>query len=100
MLIRQETVTTAVSRFAELSTLQWSVVILKDMLDESLIGIAALLDLTVDAVKGHLVRGRAPRTDKACGEPERYMVSTLCFSAIRDALAIGALRRESANRRR
>ena len=29
------------------------------MLDESLIEIAALLDLTVDAVKGHLARGRA-----------------------------------------
>jgi SnoaL-like domain len=28
------------------------------VLDESLIGIAALLDLTVDAVKGHLARGR------------------------------------------
>jgi hypothetical protein len=29
------------------------------VLDESLIEIAALLDLTVDAVKGHLARGRA-----------------------------------------
>jgi RNA polymerase sigma-70 factor (ECF subfamily) len=59
MLMRQEAVKTAVSRFAELSTLQRSVVILKDVLDESLIEIAALLDLTVDAVKGHLARGRA-----------------------------------------
>jgi RNA polymerase sigma-70 factor (ECF subfamily) len=59
MLIRQEAVKTAVSRFAELPTLQRSVVILKDVLDESLIEIAALLDLTVDAVKGHLARGRA-----------------------------------------
>jgi RNA polymerase sigma-70 factor (ECF subfamily) len=37
---------------------QRSVVILKDVLDESLAEIAALLDLTVDAVKGHLARGR------------------------------------------
>ena len=59
MLIRQEAVKTAVSRFVELSILQRSVVILKDVLDESLIEIAALLDLTVDGVKGHLARGRA-----------------------------------------
>jgi RNA polymerase sigma factor (sigma-70 family) len=58
-LMRQEAVKTAVSRFAELPTLQRSVVILKDVLDEQLIEIAALLDLTVDAVKGHLARGRA-----------------------------------------
>lgn len=58
-MMRQEAVKTAVSRFAELPTMQRSVVILKDVLDESLIEIAALLDLTVDAVKGHLARGRA-----------------------------------------
>jgi RNA polymerase sigma factor (sigma-70 family) len=59
MLMRQEAVKTAVSRFVELPVLQRSVVILKDVLDESLSEIAALLDLTVDAVKGHLARGRA-----------------------------------------
>ena len=59
MLMRQEAVKTAVSRFAELPTMQRSVVILKDVLDEQLTEIAALLDLTVDAVKGHLARGRA-----------------------------------------
>jgi RNA polymerase sigma factor (sigma-70 family) len=59
MLMRQEAVKTAVSRFAELPTIQRSVVILKDVLDESLSEIAALLDLTVDAVKAHLARGRA-----------------------------------------
>ena len=58
-LMRQEAVKTAVSRFVELPTLQRSVVILKDVLDQSLSEIAALLDLTVDAVKGHLARGRA-----------------------------------------
>ena len=58
-LMRQEAVKTAVSRFAELPTMQRSVVILKDVLDEQLTEIAALLDLTVDAVKGHLARGRA-----------------------------------------
>lgn len=59
MLMRDEAVKTAVSRFAELPTLQRSIVILKDVLDESLIEIAALLGLSVDAVKGHLARGRA-----------------------------------------
>jgi RNA polymerase sigma-70 factor (ECF subfamily) len=59
VLMRQEAIKTAVSRFAELPPLQRSVVILKDVLDESLLEIAALLDLTVDAVKGHLARGRA-----------------------------------------
>ena len=56
ILMRKDAVKTAVSRFVELPTLQRSVVILKDVLDESLIEIAALLDLTVDAVKGHLNR--------------------------------------------
>ena len=59
ILMRQEAVTTAVSRFAELQILQRSVVILKDVLDEPLAEIAVLLDLTVDAVKAHLARGRA-----------------------------------------
>jgi RNA polymerase sigma-70 factor (ECF subfamily) len=59
MLMRKEAVKTAVSHFAELPTLQRSVVILKDVLDESLTEIASLLDLSVDGVKGHLARGRA-----------------------------------------
>jgi RNA polymerase sigma-70 factor (ECF subfamily) len=58
MLMRQEAVKTAVSRFAELPVLQRSVVVLKDVLGESLAEIAALLDLSVDAVKAHLARGR------------------------------------------
>jgi RNA polymerase sigma factor (sigma-70 family) len=58
-LMRQEAVNTAVSRFAELPIMQRSVVILKDVLDEQLSEIAALLGLTVDAVKAHLARGRA-----------------------------------------
>jgi hypothetical protein len=48
-----------VSRFVELPTVQRSVVILKDVLDQSLEEIAAMLDLTVNAVKAHLARGRA-----------------------------------------
>src|SRR6185503_4576654 len=59
VLMRREAVDTAVSRFMELPTVQRSVVILKDVLDQSLEEIAAMLDLTVNAVKGHLARGRA-----------------------------------------
>jgi RNA polymerase sigma factor (sigma-70 family) len=59
VLMLQEAVKTAVLRFAELPTIQRSVVILKDVLDEPLKDIAELLDLTVDAVKAHLARGRA-----------------------------------------
>ena len=59
VLMRREAVETAVSRFVELPTVQRSVVILKDVLDQSLEEIASMLDLTVNAVKGHLARGRA-----------------------------------------
>jgi RNA polymerase sigma-70 factor (ECF subfamily) len=59
VLMRREAVDTAVSRFAELPTVQRSVVILKDVLNQSLEEIAAMLDLTVNAVKAHLARGRA-----------------------------------------
>jgi RNA polymerase sigma factor (sigma-70 family) len=58
-LMRQQAVNTAVSRFADLPVLQRSIVVLKDVLDESLSEIATLLDLSVDAVKAHLARGRA-----------------------------------------
>jgi len=58
MLMRQESIRMAVSRFTELPVLQRSVIILKDVLDESLADIASLLDLTVDSVKAHLARGR------------------------------------------
>ena len=58
-LMRREAVETALSRFVQLPTLQRSVVILKDVLDQSLEEIAVMLDLTVNAVKAHLARGRA-----------------------------------------
>ncbi len=58
VLMRQETIRMAISRFTELPVLQRSVIILKDVLDEPLTDIAGLLDLTVDSVKAHLARGR------------------------------------------
>ncbi|MGJ5020302.1 sigma-70 family RNA polymerase sigma factor [Bradyrhizobium oligotrophicum] len=59
MMMREEAVRTAVSRFAELPITQRSVLVLKDVLDEPLADIAALLGLTVDSVKAHLARARA-----------------------------------------
>lgn len=58
-LMRREAVETAISRFLELGVTQRSIVILKDVLGAPLSEIAALLDLSIDAVKGHLARGRA-----------------------------------------
>jgi RNA polymerase sigma-70 factor (ECF subfamily) len=58
-LMRQDAVRAAISLFVELPPVQRSVIILKDVLDHSLEDIAELLDLTVNAVKAHLARGRA-----------------------------------------
>lgn len=58
-LMREEAVRTAVSRFTQLPMPQRSVVILKDVLGESLVDIANLFGLTIDSVKAHLARGRA-----------------------------------------
>lgn len=58
-LLRKEALDTAISRFVELPATQRSVIVLKDVLDQSLEEIASLLDLTLNAVKAHLARGRA-----------------------------------------
>jgi RNA polymerase sigma-70 factor (ECF subfamily) len=62
-MMRREAVETAVSRFVELPAMQRSVLILKDVLDQSLEEIATMLALTVNAVKAHLARGRARLKD-------------------------------------
>lgn len=54
ILMLQEAIQTAVSRFTELPILQRSVIILKDVLDEPLAEIAGLLDITVDAMTGRI----------------------------------------------
>ena len=71
VLMRREAIETAVSRFAELPTTQRSVVILKDVLDQSLEEIAGMLDLTVNAVKAHLARGRARLKEINAQAPDR-----------------------------
>jgi RNA polymerase sigma factor (sigma-70 family) len=57
-LLRAEAVHTAISRFVELAPAQRSCIILKDVLDHSLEEIAALLELSIPAVKAALHRGR------------------------------------------
>ncbi|WP_316181986.1 MULTISPECIES: sigma-70 family RNA polymerase sigma factor [unclassified Bradyrhizobium] len=59
VMMRDEAIRTAVSRFTELPIPQRSVLVLKDVLDEPLADIAALLGLTLDSVKAHLARARA-----------------------------------------
>jgi RNA polymerase sigma factor (sigma-70 family) len=62
-LSREQAVHAAVSRFLELVPLQRSCVILKDVLDYPLTEIAALLGLSVPAVKSSLHRGRVRLRD-------------------------------------
>jgi RNA polymerase sigma factor (sigma-70 family) len=57
-LERDEAVRAAISRFLELAPAQRSCVILKDVLDYSLEEIAAMLELSLSAVKAALHRGR------------------------------------------
>src|SRR5215510_8928598 len=57
-LARDEAVRAAISRFLELAPAQRSCVILKDVLDYSLEEIAAMLELSLSAVKAALRRGR------------------------------------------
>jgi len=58
-ILRKQWTEWTLSRFSELPVAQRSVVILKDVMGESLADIAALLGLSVDAVKALLARGRA-----------------------------------------
>ena len=102
-LMRREAVETAVSRFVELPTMQRSIVILKDVLDQPLGEIAALLDLTVNAVKAHLARGgpgsrpSTPRRRLKLRRARRHRRSpaTLCCSTS----ATGELTRHAGRRR-
>jgi RNA polymerase sigma-70 factor (ECF subfamily) len=64
-LAREQAVRAAVSRFLELAPAQRSCLILKDVLDHSLDEIAALLELSLPAVKASLHRGRMRLRDLA-----------------------------------
>ena len=89
VMMRQDAVHTAVARFVELPAVQRSVVILKDVLDHSLDEIAALLDLTVNAVKAHLARGRT-RLKQVNAEAAAMIASQAGQAAARPASAASA----------
>ena len=102
--MRQEAVRTAVSRFVELPTTQRSAVILKDVLDHSLAEIAALLDLSIDAVKAHLARGRANlreinarAADPAAARPAS--AAAVRYAALFNARRLGRAARPPGGRR-
>ena len=86
-IVHHEALETAVSRFTELPTAQRSVVILKDVLGESLIDIALLLDLSVDSVKAHLARGRARLRDINLQSPSPAP-SRVCSDAVSRYVAL------------
>jgi RNA polymerase sigma-70 factor (ECF subfamily) len=69
-LAREHALRAAVSRFVELAPAQRSCVILKDVLGHSLEEIAALLELSVPAVKAALHRGRLRLRDELANVAE------------------------------
>jgi RNA polymerase sigma-70 factor, ECF subfamily len=96
VLIRRDTVRFALERFVELPVPQRSAVILKDVLGESLADIAAMLELSVDAVKAHLSRGRARLRSIIAAPPEVSpppSPEALNFAALFNAQDWDALRR-------
>lgn len=95
-LIRQDAVRVALDHFAELPVPQRSAVILKDVLGESLADIASLLELSVDAVKAHLSRGRARLraiSDVRSEVPPSPSPEALNFAALFNARDWDTLRR-------
>lgn len=95
-LIQRDTVRIALAHFAKLPVPQRSAVILKDVLGESLAEIAVLLDLSVDAVKAHLSRGRAGLRSISESRSEVQLppsAEVLNFAALFNARDWGALRR-------
>jgi RNA polymerase sigma factor (sigma-70 family) len=72
-LARDEATRAAISRFSELVPIQRSCVILKDVLGHSVDEIAAILDVTVPAVKAALHRGRVRLRELSESKPRDQM---------------------------
>lgn len=90
-LERAETIQLALARFTALAPAQRACVILKDVLDHSLDDIAALLDLTIPAVKAALHRGRARlRELDSAGDPAPHRPSPFTPELIRYARLFNA----------
>ena len=84
-LARQDAVRTAVSRFLELPAAQRSCVILKDVLEHSLEEIAAMLDLSIPAIKASLHRGRARLRELSAAPEQKTSVRTSSPAIVRYA---------------
>ncbi len=68
--MREQAMALAISRFIELPVAQRSAVVLKDVMGQSLAEIGDLLSISLDAVKGHLARGRAALRELRSRAPE------------------------------
>lgn len=84
-LAREDAVRTAVCRFLELAPAQRSCVILKDVLEYSLEEIAALLELTVPAIKAALHRGRARLHELSLAAPPAAPKRVVSHASVRYA---------------
>lgn len=97
-LMRQEATEAAFSRFTELPVVQRSAVVLKDVLGHSLRDISELLELSIDAVKAALSRGRARLRQLNAAEPAGHRpvkaasAEALRFSALFNQRDWNALR--------
>ncbi len=67
----RETAALALPHYLQLTALQRSCVILKDVMDYSLVEISELLDVSVPAIKGALHRGRAALRESGSDRPDR-----------------------------
>jgi len=89
-LAREQAVHAALSRFLEIAPAQRSCVILKDVLGHSLEEIAALLELSLPAVKAALHRGRARLRELSAAAQPRLVQSTVSPATARYAALFNA----------
>jgi RNA polymerase sigma factor (sigma-70 family) len=98
ILARRQAVALAIDRFAELPTLQRSVVILKDVLGETNDDIAMATGLSLQSVKAHLHRGRIrlvalAQTEPTSHPPAAPSAAALAFISLFNARDWAQLRR-------
>jgi RNA polymerase sigma factor (sigma-70 family) len=95
-LAQEEAMHAAITRFMALVPLQRSCVVLKDVLDHSLDEIAALLDISVPAVKAALHRGRVRLQELATANTQIAAAMALRTRATPRASANAAVKAQTA----